>query len=192
MLNYWATAAAPKWTITRITPYGLTVTKREPSMESDKVNRWLTLGANIGVLIGIILLVVELNQNRDMIRAQTRNDISQQVSNRLLSVGTNSQMASVMRRATGGEELTADEEYQAYLYLVANMRDWENIHYQYRHGMFDEQEFDAEKFAWRWVINNSKVFERNWCRIRQNYSAEFLAELESLLEEDVCAAPQDD
>ncbi len=161
-------------------------------MGSEKVNRWLTLGANIGVLIGIILLIAELNQNRDMIRAQTRNDLSQQMSNRLLSVGTNSQMASVLRRARNGEELTADEEYQAYIYLIANMRDWENIHYQYRHGMFDEHEFDAEKFAWRGVINNSKVFERNWCGIRLNFSAEFLAEIESMLEDDVCAAPQDD
>ena len=161
-------------------------------MEPGKVNRWLTLGANIGVLIGIILLVVELNQNRDMIRAQTRNDISQQLSNRLLSVGTNSQMASVMRRARDGEELTTDEEYQAYLYLVANMRDWENIHYQYRHGTFDEHEFNAEKNAWRRVIDNNKTFEKNWCRIRQNFSAEFLAEIESLLKEDICKAPRGD
>ena len=75
-------------------------------MESDKVNRWLTLGANIGVLIGIILLIVELDQNREMIRAQTRNDISQQLANRLLTVAGNSQMASLHRRAEAGEELT--------------------------------------------------------------------------------------
>jgi len=68
-------------------------------MKPDKVNRWLTLGANIGVLIGIILLVVELDQNREMIRAQTRNDISQQLANRLLIVASDSQVASVMRRS---------------------------------------------------------------------------------------------
>jgi len=36
-------------------------------MDSDKTNRWLTLGANIGVLIGIMLLVFELTENREMI-----------------------------------------------------------------------------------------------------------------------------
>ncbi len=161
-------------------------------MESDKVNRWLTLGANIGVLIGIILLVVELDQNREMIRAQTRNDISQQLANRLLSVGSNSQMASVKRRAEAGEELTADEEHQYFLYLVANMRDWENIHYQYRHGTFDENEFEAEKVAWQFVINRNKAFGRNWCQVRRNYSPEFVAELESLLYEDVCVTTQNE
>ena len=156
-------------------------------MESDKINRWLTLGANIGVLIGIILVVVELDQNREMVQAQTRNDISQQLTNRLLTMASNAQLASVKRRAEAGEELTVDEEHQYYLSFVANMRDWENMHYQYRHGTFDETEFDAERITWRSLINSNKAFAAGWCQTRQNYSSEFVAEIENLLDEDVCA-----
>jgi hypothetical protein len=39
-------------------------------MDSNIVNRWLTLGANLGVLVGIILILIELNQNADLMRAQ--------------------------------------------------------------------------------------------------------------------------
>ena len=39
-------------------------------MESDRLNRWLTFGANVGVLIGIILILMELNQNSELMRAQ--------------------------------------------------------------------------------------------------------------------------
>ncbi len=39
-------------------------------MDSNKVNRWLTLGANLGVLLGIILILIELNQNADLMKAQ--------------------------------------------------------------------------------------------------------------------------
>jgi hypothetical protein len=159
-------------------------------MEADKVHRWLTLGANFGVLIGIILLVVELDQNREMVRAQTRNEISQQLTNRLLMIGSSSQVANLKRRAEAGEELTADEEYQYFLLFVANMRDWENMHYQYRHDTFDENEFDAEIKTWRYLININKAFAKGWCPTRQNYSQEFVAELESLLYEDVCATTQ--
>lgn len=42
-------------------------------MKAISVNSWLTLGANLGVLIGIILTLVELNQNATMMRGQTRN-----------------------------------------------------------------------------------------------------------------------
>jgi hypothetical protein len=43
---------------------------------SAKITRWLTLGANLGVLIGIALVLVELDQNREMMRAQIRNELA--------------------------------------------------------------------------------------------------------------------
>jgi hypothetical protein len=155
-------------------------------MEAHKVNRWLTLGANFGVLIGIILLVVELDQNREMIRAQTRNDISRHISDHLALIGSNSQTASLMRRAEAGEELSAVEAAQQFYMFTSNKRMWENIHYQYRLGVFEEVEFEAERTAWRFLINKDQSFGRNWCLTRQHYSPEFVAELESLLVEDVC------
>jgi hypothetical protein len=39
-------------------------------MDNDRVNRWLSLGANVGVLVGIVLILIELNQNSDLMRAQ--------------------------------------------------------------------------------------------------------------------------
>jgi len=39
-------------------------------MNTDRLNRWLALGANVGVLIGLILLVYEVRQNSDLMRAQ--------------------------------------------------------------------------------------------------------------------------
>jgi hypothetical protein len=159
-------------------------------MEANKVNRWLTLGANIGVLIGIMLLVVELSQNREMIRAQTRNDVSRQISDHLSTMGSNRQLSSLKRRAETGEELSVDDEYQYFLLFVANKRLWENIHYQYLHGMFDEFEFDAERAAWRRLVNQNKAFARNWCPVRKSFSAVFVEELESLLDEGDCAKTQ--
>lgn len=50
----------------------------------------------------------------------------------------------IMRRAQAGEELTADEDWQYFLLFSANVRFWENIHYQYRQDLFDDAEFAAE------------------------------------------------
>ena len=159
-------------------------------MDSDRVNRWLTLGANVGVLVGIILLVIELDQNRKMILAQTRNDISSQIVERLDRQGTDIQIASLKRRAESGEELSADEEMQLYLISVGRNRSWENIHYQYRQGMFDEMEFAAERNAWRRIISRDKSFLKYWCPARSTYSLEFVAELESLFDDNKCATAQ--
>ena len=39
-------------------------------MSNDRLNRWLSHGANFGVLVGLILLVYEVRQNSDLMRAQ--------------------------------------------------------------------------------------------------------------------------
>jgi hypothetical protein len=39
-------------------------------MNTDRLNRWLALGANVGVLIGLILLVYEVRQNSELMQAQ--------------------------------------------------------------------------------------------------------------------------
>jgi hypothetical protein len=39
-------------------------------VKSDRLKSWLTLGANLGVLVGIILILIELNQNAELMRAQ--------------------------------------------------------------------------------------------------------------------------
>ena len=45
-------------------------------MNVDKVSASLTVGANIGVLIGLIVLIVELNQNTDHLRLQVMDQIN--------------------------------------------------------------------------------------------------------------------
>lgn len=39
-------------------------------MDMDRLNRWITLGANVGILIGLILVVYEIRQNSALVRAQ--------------------------------------------------------------------------------------------------------------------------
>jgi hypothetical protein len=43
-------------------------------MDTDKVNRGLTLGANVGVLAGLILVAFQIHQNTEITKAQITND----------------------------------------------------------------------------------------------------------------------
>ena len=43
-------------------------------MDSDRLNKWLSLAANFGVLAGIIFLAVEIRQNSDLARMQFADD----------------------------------------------------------------------------------------------------------------------
>ena len=82
--------------------------------------------------------------------------------------------------AETGQDLSVEEEKRYLYHFAGNARIWENIHYQYRQGMFDELEFDAERAAWADLIGWNKRFVLVWCKLRNHYSIEFVAEIESL------------
>ena len=96
-------------------------------MKTGRLNSWLTLGANIGVLIGIILLLVELDQNRQMMRAQTRNVLSGQLSDFLLSTASDKDMSELKIRAEAGDDLSAEEERRYLYHFAGNVRIWEKF-----------------------------------------------------------------
>ena len=155
-------------------------------MDSDRLNRWITLGANLGVLVGIVLLLIELDQNRDMMRAQTRHQLAMGLVELQITTGTNQQLVELLERADNGEELGGAERRQVWLRFNALVRYWENVHYQYRQGLYDEVEFAKQKEAWRETFEYGPAITAFWCNSRLFYSPEFMAELDSLLPTNSC------
>lgn len=145
----------------------------EIHLDADRVNRWLTLGANIGVLVGIILLVAELDQNRDMMRSQIRYQVFQDEANYNLAVATDRQLVELIHRAGQGESLDGVDRTQNFIRLIAYFRIQENIHFQFRQGLFDEDEYEGIKRAQRGFVGVSPATAEVWCVIRRGTSAEF-------------------
>jgi len=155
-------------------------------MKSEQVHRWLTLAANLGVLVGILLLIAELSQNLTAVRAQTRHDLSSDIVELFTQVAGNEQLASVRRRADAGELLTPDEAYQYALITRAFFRYWEDVHYQYRTGLYDETEFSRQRDAWKAYAAESGALVDWWCRNRSQFSPEFAAEFDGILTAHQC------
>jgi hypothetical protein len=155
-------------------------------LDTDKLNRWLTLGANLGVLAGLLLLVLELSQNREMMRAQTRHEMAAGIVDLLLVPASNEQLADLMYRAETGGELTPQERFQFKMRTNALLRYWEDVHYQYRVGLYDDVEFSKQREAWRAALSRSAGMHDYWCEVRMLYSPQFMEEMDALLPEDGC------
>jgi len=155
-------------------------------MSSDKVLRWATLAANLGAVVGLILLVLGLKQNEAIMRAQTRNELSVGIVDLFARVAENPQLASLRRRADAGEELTPDETYQYKVITRAFFRYWENVHYQYRQHLYDEAEFGRQREAWRDYARSSPALIRFWCAERSQFSPEFVSDFDALLPPGAC------
>ena len=158
-------------------------------MSGERRTRWLSFGANIGALVGLLLIVVQLQQNRDLMRAQIRHELSMGIVELLDTPAANSQLASVLRRGSLGEELTPDERFQFELRSNALLRYWEDVHYQYRQGLYDQGEYAAQKDAWSAALARSVGLVDYWCAVRTLYSPLFTSELDALLTTRTCAVP---
>jgi hypothetical protein len=151
--------------------------------------RWkayLDLAGAIAVLLGLIFVGLELRQNQQMMRAQIRNDLSVGLNDVILIIAANEQLADVRRRFGGGEQLTRTEINQLWSWENAIFRYWENVHYQYRNGLYDEVEFLAQREAWRKSMHRSRAHRYHWCDWGETYSPEFRADMDKLTPADSC------
>jgi hypothetical protein len=145
----------------------------------------LQLFGNAGVILGILLLVYELNQNRDMMQAQIRNEIATSLSG-ALPAATDAQLAEVLFRSDNAGELTGAEAYQASLANELIFRYWENAYYQYRQGLYDDIEFLAHREEIARSVNRRPRLIRFWCLDRDYYSQPFVDFIDSVLTPGAC------
>jgi hypothetical protein len=115
-------------------------------MKADTVNRWLTLGANFGVLVGIILLVAELNQNSVLMRAQIFNERSGQGIDLFMSVAESPELSDIAgvqfgmgtpEIAVAYSKFTQTQKIQFRWFVRADRYRIENLLYQQALGILD-------------------------------------------------------
>jgi hypothetical protein len=155
---------------------------------SLKISSLISLAANVVTVVGLIIVVLQLYENQRMTRAQTRHELSSTIVAILSDTANNPQLASVIYRGAKGLPLTPVEQFQFEVRSNALLRYWEDVHYQFRMGLYDEEEFDRHRDAWAATIRQSKGFVEYWCRVRQLYSPAFANEMNRLLPSGACAA----
>ena len=107
-------------------------------MNIDRINQVLILGANIGVLIGIFALVLELQQTQTAMQAEagaTRTQMSMEQQALTFRNG----LYEIRSRFDRGEELTQQDLFSVREYNQYMLRFWENSHYQHELGILDEE-----------------------------------------------------
>ena len=122
-------------------------------MTADSMSRWLTFGANFGVLIGIILLLVELDQNATVMKAQISNDRSSQAIDLFMSIAESPELSGIgaLLQQSGFPEdtskiaeLTPVQKHQYDWYLRAMRFRVENLLYQQTLGVVYDPEHLVE------------------------------------------------
>ena len=155
-------------------------------MHSNNLIARLTLGANLGVFIALVLVLAELNQIRDLMKSQVRHDLSTDIIAIQLAAAGSEGLADIIRRASKGEELTPTETIRFRLRLNALLRYWEELHSQYRLGHYDEAQFLNQREIWSSYLREVHGLAEYWCETSTRFTAEFQREIGTLLPDDAC------
>ncbi len=155
----------------------------------NKLNQWLTLFANLGVMAGLMFLAIELNQNTQVTIAAASEEIANQSLN-FFSLGIDNQvLARALHKQSVGEELDGFEQSQISRSQYFNFRVFENAYLQYRRGFFDQTEWTKYRRIIALKLTNDPFARRMWEETADEWTAEFAAEVDDIRRSLVKASP---
>ena len=119
-------------------------------MRISEINEGVSLLANIGVIASIVFLGLEMQQNTEMMQSQTRNSIVEhQLSfyERVVDHKDFAQAAADFRLDANAYSEGTAEDFLYRLWIISQLRMWENEFYQFQGH--DSDEFEPRTNVWR-------------------------------------------
>jgi len=149
-------------------------------MKKFDLGQAIQYAANIGVLLGIIFLAIEIRVNTRAVQAQTRDSVSEKEMQLYAWQATNPELARVVykARSEGLEGFDPVERQMFFGYAEAFFREHENALYQFEMGLFSEQEFAGRVENMRSIMANDGPFRSHWEGRRNVFSPSLQAEID--------------
>ena len=110
-------------------------------MTSEKLNRWLTLLANIGVVIGLALLIFELRQSQNLAETEATVRRLDQMQIARVEIATSEILASIRVKAMseGLKSLTSVEFYKLQQWESSVRLRMQSHYIEYARGYLDDE-----------------------------------------------------
>jgi hypothetical protein len=98
--------------------------------------------ANIGVLCGIVFLALQIRQNNNELRAQSRFNYFQTRIGLSKELATNSELGRIAMKKASGDELSPQESYHSFLWAATVLTGWRYEFSEYKQGNLALEELD--------------------------------------------------
>ncbi len=148
-------------------------------MNSLKINDWLALIANVAVVGGIIFLAIEIQQNNELLRSESRQTL---VANDVTSLTVNVENADVFAKLVSEKKLSEEDQLRLSFMYMLDLRNREFEYFQFTNGLLDEETW----LSYRQVvlINHSTGIGKTWWEEigRAVVDTEFAKLIDELLE----------
>ncbi len=150
-------------------------------MNANNVNKWLTLSANIGVVIGLVLLVVEIGQNTEMMRAQINQSRTDTAISEQQAVFNSGYIPALLAKRDRGEPFSEEEWFRYTTLFRSGNRSQDNNLWQYNHGFLGENTPRSIRRYARNVIGGSEIGITTWDSQKYSYTDEYVVFIEDAI-----------
>ena len=150
-------------------------------MGSDRLNKWLTFGANIAVLVGIVFLAIEIRQNSEHLALQLEFQAAQKIFENNRDLQDPDKALIYSKALTRPSELTLDEGLVASSIVLNLMNEFEDRFFIYESGLIPDSEWKRhirENIDW---TLGSQFARKVWQLNRSAYEPKFAEYVDSLL-----------
>ena len=156
---------------------------KSSAAQLDRLHRWLTLAANIGVLAGLVLVIAQMNQNTKLARAAYMSE-GNVVANQVWATVMGDKVADVIAKSvTAPTEMTHSDfiVMDAYLFPSLNLiyRDYQLA----QEGFYTTSDWQASVDHYvHWYLANP--FGKAWWdeEAKEFFASEFAAYVDQQLE----------
>ena len=167
-------------------------------MNLDRLDKWMSVATNAGVLIGIALLIIELNQNTDLMRAEIHSMRAIAKTERQMFLANSGEMSRIAQTAAAAgfpgdpdalSVLTAEERYRYAVFMQGMKESFSNWHYQCQQGLLDDELCET---GYRVDVRSLLPTLRAMNIDLKNTRASFVADLREIAQEEGLPIPNED
>ena len=151
-------------------------------MKLRALNHWLTLAANVGVMVGIVFLAYELQQNTIATQLEAATSFQTSYSDIEVSIYGDQEFAALLVKGREDQPVDGIESLRLQVFHNNVMRHWQTNHLLYVAGALDEDIWSGNREFMKLVLNDNIGLLRHWQMSRRLYSPAFNEMIESIID----------
>ena len=141
----------------------------------------IDLGQTVAVFASLVFVGFQIRQHTRALKATSHHAITDSFNALNALVYSDPRVARIQRLGLAGlGNFDEDEALQFSWLLLANMRIFETLYYQYKTGTMEEQLYEAELRTLNWLASQPG-FQAWWLANPISFSAEFRAFIDGLI-----------
>lgn len=151
-------------------------------MRFESINQWLTLTANVGVVIGIAFLAIEIQQNTNMMQAQVAQSRFESAVAVSEAEYTSDYLTTIKEALENGAEVTPIEERSYVSWLRTYLRSQDSLFQQSELGLTEDYVLRAMERGVRFNLESNNLAMNYWQQSQLNFSDGFIGFVNEILQ----------